>query len=161
MWKRLGKAMIAIGAITSIGSNVIDAFQLAELKLPIPAWTAIGLAIFFVGIGALIHEQQKESATLKQQLDVLIVERTKGMRLHPSSVDTEKKEAKIKTQPSSWQGLSEAEFAQVQAAVVSMNLYHGHADYDGLIDDQKHGKPLNGLCWRCGKPRFQKGDPLK
>jgi hypothetical protein len=160
MWKRLGKALIAIGAITSIGSNVIDAIQLVDLKLPIPAWTAIGLAIFFVGIGALIYEGQKENAALKQQVDVLIDERTKGMRLQPSVV-TGKKEARIETQPSSWQGLSEAEFAQVEAAIVSMNLYHGHADYNGLIDDQKHGKPLNGLCWRCGKPRFQKGDQPK
>jgi len=157
MWKRLGKALIAIGAITSIGSNVIDALQLAELQLPIPAWTAIGLTIFFVGIGSLIHEQQKENATLKQQVDVLIDERTKGTKLRPSVI-TGKKEAKSEIQPSSWQGLSDAEFAQVEAAVISMNLYHGHADYNGLIDDQKHGKPLNGLCWRCGKPRFQKGD---
>lgn len=72
-----------------------------------------------------------------------------------------KDEAIDERRPSSWKGLSEAEFAQVQAAVVSMNLHHGHADYDGLVDDQKHGRPLNGLCWRCGEPRFQKGGSLK
>jgi len=63
--------------------------------------------------------------------------------------------------PHSWEGLSKAEFAQVEAAVISMRVYHGHIDFNGLIDDQKHGKPLDGLCWRCSKPRFQKGDPLK
>ena len=63
--------------------------------------------------------------------------------------------------PNSWKGLSEAEFAQVQAAVISMRVYHGHIDFNGLIDDQKHGNPLNGSCWRCGKPRFQKGDSLE
>lgn len=63
--------------------------------------------------------------------------------------------------PSSWKGLSEAEFAQVELAVISMKVHHGHVDYDGLIDDQRKGNPLNGSCWRCGKPRFQKGDPPK
>jgi hypothetical protein len=64
-------------------------------------------------------------------------------------------------QPSSWEGLSKAEFAQVYVAFVSMGVYHGHADFNGLVDDQKRGKPLNGPCWRCSKPRFQKGDPLE
>ena len=163
MWKRLGKALIPIGAITSIGSNVIDAAQLIELGLPTSAWTAIGLAIFFVGIGAVIHGQQQESAALRQQLGVLIDERTKGLRLHPLAVTdkTDKEEKKNEMRPDSWEGFSEAEFAQVSAAFVSMGIYHGHTDPDGLIDDQRRGKPLNGPCWRCGKPRFEKGGPLK
>jgi len=63
--------------------------------------------------------------------------------------------------PSSWEGLSKSEFAQVYVAFMSMKVYHGHEDFNGLVDDQKHGKPLNGPCWRCGKPRFPKGDPLE
>jgi hypothetical protein len=63
--------------------------------------------------------------------------------------------------PSSWKGLSDAEFAQIELAVTSMKVYHGHIDHNGLIDDQKNKKPLNGPCWRCGKPRFEKGGSLK
>jgi len=160
MWKRLGKALIVTGAIISIGSNIADAIKLVELKLPVSAWTAIGLVIAFIGIGALIHGQQQENAILKQQMGILVDERTKGLRLQPLVV-THKKEARNEIQPSSWKGLSQAEFAQVYAAFTTMLIHHGHTDFDGLIDDQKRGKPLNGLCWLCGKPRFQKGNPLE
>ena len=88
---------------------------------------------------------------------VLIVRGKRGRQELSSQGTIDKRE----TLPNSWRGLSEAEFAQVQAATISMRVHHGHVDFDGLVDDQKHGKPLNGSCWRCGKPRFEKGGPLK
>jgi hypothetical protein len=72
-----------------------------------------------------------------------------------------KTRAKDEIHPSKWKGLSDAEFAQIELAVTSMKVYHGHIDHNGLIDDQKNKKPLNGPCWRCGRPRFEKGGPLK
>jgi hypothetical protein len=160
MGKRLGKALITTGTIISIGFNVADAIKLGTLGLPVSAWTAIGLIVAFIGIGALIHRQQQESAALQRQLGILIDEQAKGLRLQPLTA-TDKIETKNEIRPDSWKGLSEAEFAQVELAVISMKVHHGHVDYDGLIDDQRKGKPLNGSCWRCGKPRFQKGDPPK
>ena len=167
MWKRLGKALITTGAIISIGFNVINAVELLELKLPISVWTAIGLAIAFVGIGALIHGQQKDYDTLKQQLNTQfsepIKEPIRSLTLQPSAA-TDKEKTRTTSneiQSSSWKGLSQAEFAQVTSATTAMLIHHGHIDWNGLIDDQRRGKSLNGLCWLCNKPRFQKGSPLK
>lgn len=160
MLKRLGKALIATGAGISIGSNVIDVFKWMELGLPISAWTAIGLAVAFVGIAVLIHGQQEENEALKQQMTKSLDERIRSLQLQPSATTargrTETTSSEI--QSSNWQGLSAAEIAQVRAAMESMAMWHGHTDFDGLIDDQRRGKPLNGSCWRCNKPRFQKGD---
>jgi hypothetical protein len=150
MWKRLGKALIATGAVISIGFNVIDAIELIELKLPISAWTAIGLCIGFIGIGALIHEQQKENATLKTQIQRLVDERSKGLRRAKglklqSSTITDEEYAKKEVQSRGWQGLSEAEFAQVYTSYTTMLVYHGHGDFDGFIDDQKRGETIKRL----------------
>ena len=34
--------------------------------------------------------------------------------------------------------------------------FHGHSDEAGLYDDLRTGKPLNGPCWICGKPRVRR-----
>jgi hypothetical protein len=83
------------------------------------------------------------------------------IRAHRGKAKSKENPTNNEIQPSSWKGLSEAEFAQLSAAFVSMKVQHGHTDRDGLVDDLKNKKPLNGPCWRCGKPRFGKGGPLK
>jgi hypothetical protein len=100
----------------------------------------VGVIITLAGIALVIRAHREKAKSNEVEQENLIKDRIR---------------------PSSWKGLSEAEFAQLELAVISMKVHHGHVDYDGLIDDQRKGKPLNGSCWRCGKPRFQKGDPLK
>jgi hypothetical protein len=126
------------------------------------AW---GLLTIGVGVGvvlSLIFSPQVgiPVGIIITLVGIVLVIRAHREKVKSNGVETENL-IKDGIRPSGWKGLSDAEFAQVEAAIVSMNLYHGHVDYNGLIDDQKHGRPLNGLCWRCGKPRFQKGDPPK
>jgi hypothetical protein len=128
--------------LLTIGVGVGVVLSLISPQVGIP----VGVIITLAGI-VLVIRAYRDKAKPKEELI-------------NNKVETENL-IKNRIRPSSWKGLSEAELAQLELAVISMNLHHGHADYDGLIDDQKHGRPLNGLCWRCGKPRFQKGDPLK
>jgi hypothetical protein len=46
-------------------------------------------------------------------------------------------------------------------AVAEMSLTHGHDDMSGLAEAFQWSKSINAEpCWRCGKPRFQKGDEI-
>lgn len=122
--------------LLTIGVGVGVVLSLISPQVGIP----VGVIITLAGIILVIRAHREKAKSNEIETENLIKD---GIR------------------PSSWKGLSEAEFAQVELAVISMKVHHGHVDYDGLIDDQRKGKPLNGSCWRCGKPRFQKGDPLK
>jgi hypothetical protein len=113
---------------------------------PLVGWPVV-IGCVIAGVVLIIHGKQKRSVRQKQEVD--------------SQETIGEKDVRDEIPPSSWKGLSEAEFAQVELAFISMKVHHGHTDPDGLIDDQKNRKPLNGPCWRCGKPRFEKGGPLK
>lgn len=113
---------------------------------PLIGWPVV-ISCVIAAVVLIIHGKQKRSVRQKQELD--------------SQETIGKKDIRDEIPPSSWKGLSEAEFAQLQLSFISMKIHHGHTDPDGLIDDLKNKKPLNGPCWRCGKPRFEKGGPLK
>ena len=114
--------------------------MIGELPLLLGWLVVVGCVI--TGIVLIIRGRQGRNVEQKQELDSQIYVREE-------------------IQPSSWKGLSDAEFAQLEIAFISVKVNHGHTDPDGLIDDLKNKKPLNGPCWRCGKPRFGKGGPLK
>lgn len=53
-----------------------------------------------------------------------------------------------------WRGFSNAEWAHLQSASEEMFIAHGHMDWVGLADDIKNGRPIDGACWQCKRPRF-------
>ena len=119
------------------------------------------MVIAFIGIGSLIHGQQKENDIIKQQLDELFTEpsrRPKEQTPQKQLAVIDKDKTKIEIRQKAWEGFTIAETAQINLAARTMFTHHGHIDWDGLMSDQREGKPLNGLCWLCEKPRFQKGE---
>ncbi len=48
-----------IGILVSIGFNIKDAIEVGQMGLPTPAWTAIGLIVFFVCFFALLYLWRK------------------------------------------------------------------------------------------------------
>ena len=53
--------------------------------------------------------------------------------------------------------LTETERLHLRSAWGQMLWHHGHVDPTGLTDNLLNERPLNGPCWLCGKPRFQRG----
>lgn len=54
LYKVIGWALVGVGAVLGVGSNVLDALQMVSLGLPVSAWTAIAFTIFAAGMVTLI-----------------------------------------------------------------------------------------------------------
>jgi len=136
MRKRLGYVAMIIGALTGIGFNIRDAYELSQIGFPTPIWTAIGLFLFFVGTFAVVHYKSVEN---KQALSTS----TPGIVLRPKNK------------------LRENDFPVLMNLNDQMLAIHGDDDLWGIQLDYLNGIDTNEIlkrnCTVCGKPRNQRG----
>ena len=66
-------------------------------------------------------------------------------------------ESETQTIPPSARELSDTEKLRIRSMWNDMLWYHGHVDRQGIREDVRHDKPLNGPCWLCGEPRLRRG----
>jgi hypothetical protein len=61
-------AAVVLGPLVAAGSLLLHAFALHEMGLPIEAWAAIGLVIFFVGVVSILYRVASiRAATLENR----------------------------------------------------------------------------------------------
>ena len=132
--KRLGYVVMTLGAIIGIGFNINDAVKLTQSGLPTGIWTAIGLAVFFIGVLLLLH--YKETLKVNQTTNSTLL----TMPLKPRSRPNSMVQAQLNNQ---------------------MRDIHGHDDPFGITADAEDGIDWNEImkrnCTACGKPRNQRG----
>ncbi len=150
--KTLWRLLVSLGFVLGIGSNVLDAITGWQMGLPTSAWTAIAFVLLGGGLVIWQMGERHISSDLIDRLEALPKARESSVVVVKNGAPSKPKER--------WKGFTEVEVAQLLSARRTMLLHHGHVDGDGLADDLKNGRPLNGNCWLCRKPRFERGEPL-
>jgi hypothetical protein len=134
--KRLGYVFTVLGAVISIGFNIRAIYELTQFGLPTNAWTAIGLALFFVGIFALVHYRNPNI----QHLSVI------------ARRDT----------PTPIKNLTTDDEIIIDNLIEQMRNKHDYTDDSGIKKDYQKGIDpdviLSRKCSVCGLPRNEKGE---
>jgi hypothetical protein len=138
MRKRLGYVVMAISALIGVGFNLNDVVSLIDGGLPTPIWTAISLALFFIGVFAVISYKDPEETKLKQPI---------------INLANNNNTPRIK--------LNRGEDVVLDNLCYQMESKHGYADREAikreLLKNRSNSEIMADDCSICGIPRNQEG----